>query len=180
MSCNCDKDSNGTLECPIHGYLVDEEVEQKTFDSEPTTPEEMAHIKHMLTQEDQDAGFHNIDVPEDFKEEEPDPVSLSRILPAENDTDPIQRTDIIRVDMTPEQLAFTIEAMKRVSWKESDLEYFYNDTKESSQYEDIAKIRKLVDSLEFQFNEYVVNRPFTPWLKPWLNRIYFDTKKGKF
>ncbi|KFZ25618.1 MAG: hypothetical protein KQ78_02192 [Candidatus Izimaplasma bacterium HR2] len=42
--CNCDRDNNGTLRCPVCSVLPIEQ-EQKTFDSEPISSEEFNNIK---------------------------------------------------------------------------------------------------------------------------------------
>lgn len=173
QNCNCDRDSNGTLICPVHGV---EEVEQKTYASEPVTFEEMQRLQGDFYQEDLSGGLQNIHVPdEEVKRQHEQWKHAQSFIDMRDDRNiPCYRTDQVHLKLTPEQLVVLKDALEAFSVNIDHTDYLYTEKQMSGLYEQQSYIRGLRDIVDNTLNEYVRHRPYSPFLPTWFKKIGKD------
>jgi hypothetical protein len=143
---------------------------------------DLEKAEQMLTPEDLAGGFHNVDPPADFYEEQDAKAeeALKFIEMNDTETDVPHRSDKVRVALSPEQLVILTEILEKYSTQMRGLDYAYDELKIESLYEQAALVREIREEVNETLHEYVRVRPYTPFILPWFNRIGKDkVRKGK-
>lgn len=153
-----------------------EETEQKTYDSEPATSEDMNRIKSMLHGEDISGGLFNIELPEGEVEKQKERFDYAASFIDINDVGntPCYRTDQVKMKLTPEQLVILKEALETLSVNIESMEYLYTEKGMADLYEQQTYIRDLRNIVDESINQYVLHRPYSPFLPNWIRRIGKD------
>ena len=151
-----------------------EEVSQKTFESEPLTPKEIIELKLNLYSDDIDGGLQNIQLIDEeieeirLKEEK----SLEFMEIKDEVTEIPHLTDNIKLKLPPDSLMIIIEVLKRFSLDMKNIQYLEKESKSGDDiYEQQTEIRLLVLELNRQLNNYISNRPYSPFFESWVKRI---------
>ncbi len=172
--CNCEKDSNGTLKCPVHYVPEIPEQEQKIYDSEPLTSDEIGSIQGNLFGDDITGGLHNIQVPleelEKIKEQEE--LAKEHIIVSDESTQVSPQTsDGIICVFTPEELMILKNIIEEQSIEMTDIGYMSTIMEECELYDQQTYIRGLRDKVDMNINRYVKLRPYSPWSSSWIKKI---------
>ena len=171
--CNCDRDSNGTLRCPVCSVI--NEQEQKTFDSEPISSEEFNKIKDNLYDDDLRGGLHNIQVPPEdlLKIKEQEELAKKHIIIKEGMeiTEMPQKTDGVITVFTPEELIILREILETYSLNMRSIGYAYDVMNMENRYDHQSLVRQLRDTVDMNIDNYVKLRPYNPFFVSWAKKI---------
>ena len=153
-----------------------EETEQKTFESEPISVEELNNFKDMLYGEDFSGGLQNIQVSEEELERQRESFEYAQsfIDMKEDQNIPCYRTDQVTLKLTPEQLVVLKEALETLSVNMVEIPYLEDELGIDCLYKQQSYVRMLRDNVDDLLNEYVRHRPYSAFIGTWVKKIGKD------
>jgi hypothetical protein len=156
---------------------MDDWVEEpKIYDSETVTPEEMTELQYNLYEEDIDGGLQNIQVSQEEldKQQEELEYAKSFIDIEDSQSAPPYRTDMVHLKFTPEDLVILKEALEAFSTSIEMTDYLYTELEMGNLYQQQQYINMLRDEVNDTLDDYVIHRPYSPFLPTWFKRIGKD------
>jgi hypothetical protein len=144
--------------------------------------EDLEEARKNFNPEDLSGGLHNVQVPQDFIDEQDEKTRLVRSFIDLNAgvEDIAYKVDGVKVTFTPEELVILTEILEQHSIQMTNIEYMQEEMKTESLFEQQKMVRHLRHKVYDTLARYVRVRPYTPFNIPWLKRIgLYKRLKGK-
>jgi hypothetical protein len=135
--------------------------------------EDVERAKYMLTPEDFDGGFHNVEPPAEFYAEEEKKASEAETFIGMDDSfnGIPHKTDRVQVVFSPEELVILTQVLENYSTHIIGVEYVYEELGYDEIYQHQTLVRGLRDVVNDTLEHYIKVRPYSPFIVPWVNRI---------
>lgn len=160
---------------PLSDIYGEEESEQKTYDSEPATPEDIERLNHGFYEQDLAGGLMNVQVPEEELERQREALKYAEsfIDMSEECNTPCYKKDEVHLKLTPEQIVVLVEILQNYSLNMQNIEYLEEDAS-FSLYEQQIYVNLLRNKVDHMLNEYLRHRPYSAFVGAWAKKIGKD------
>lgn len=139
----------------------------------PQVDEDVERARVMLTPEDFDGGFHNVEPPPSFYEQvDRDAAEAAEfIIVNEGMAEMPHQSDGVNVTFTPEEMVVLIQILEQNATSSCCTVDYMRTEMNKNLYEQQGVVRQLRDNIDGTLDHYIRVRPFNPFLSPWVRRI---------